>query len=245
MRVKVSTLSRSDDGGMALKEADPPRARRGRPCQIAEPERRERLLEAAETSFLDMGYAAASMDDIAHRAGMSKKTLYRLFQTKESLFAAVVAARRAVLEAMIAGNDCAGDKDPAEVLCCYLGKVARFVLSPRQAALYRLVIAESLRAPELAHAFYREGPCKVRERLEAWLSSQHRAGSLHVPDVERDAGMLCSMAIAELQMRLLVGELRMPEPELIDANVERAVKVFLEGARPADSPRKKAGQDLT
>ncbi len=53
---------------------------------------------------------------------MSKKTLYRLFETKESLFAAMVAARRAVLDAMIAGNECADNAAAEDVLRSYLGK---------------------------------------------------------------------------------------------------------------------------
>jgi AcrR family transcriptional regulator len=172
------------------------------------------------------------MDDIARRAGMSKKTLYRVFDTKESLFAAVIAGRRAVLDAMISGGEFSGDESPEGVLRSYLGKLARFVLAPRQAALYRLVIAESLRTPELAHAFYREGPCKVRAVLEHWLASQDDTGTLRVPDPERDAAMLCSMVISELQMRFLIGELRAPDDALIDATVHRAVDLFLDGARP-------------
>jgi len=210
----------------------PLRARRGRPCQIGVFERRQRLLDAAESLFLELGYTAASMDDIARRAGMSKKTLYRLFDTKKSLFAAMIAARRAVLDTMIAGHPCADDEAADEVLRSFLGKVARFVLAPRQAALYRLVIAESLRTPELAHAFYDEGPCKVRAVLEQWLTLQHRGGVLVVTNAERDAGMLCSMVIAELQMRLLVGELGAPDDALIDATVSRAVDLFLHGTRP-------------
>jgi AcrR family transcriptional regulator len=211
----------------------PLRARRGRPCQIAEPERRQRVLDAAESVFLESGYGCASMDDIARRAGMSKKTLYRVFDRKESLFAAVIAGRRAVLDAMISDQEFATRESPEKVLRSYLGKLARFVLAPRQAALYRLVIAESLRTPELAHTFYREGPCKGRLVLERWLSAQHEQGALHVPDAERDAAMLCSMVISELQMRFLIGEIRAPDDALIDATVNRAVDVFLHGARGA------------
>jgi AcrR family transcriptional regulator len=225
----------------------PLRARRGRPCQIAEPERRERLLDAAESVFLESGYGAASMDDIARRAGMSKKTLYRVFDTKELLFAAVIAGRRAVLDAMMSGDEFSGRESPEKVLRSYLGKLARFVLAPRQAALYRLVIAESLRTPELAHAFYREGPCKGRLVLERWLSAQHELATLHVPDPERDAAMLCSMVVSELQMRFLIGELRAPDDALIDATVNRAVDLFLHGAaratRQREPHKEMAGQE--
>src|SRR5262245_28078149 len=66
---------------------------RGRPLQLSEAERRRRLLDAAERVFLDAGYGDATMDDVARKARMSKKTLYRLFPTKEQLFAAVMASR--------------------------------------------------------------------------------------------------------------------------------------------------------
>jgi AcrR family transcriptional regulator len=219
------TPERPRAGGSGL------RARPGRPCQFSEPERRQLVLDAAESVFLELGYSTASMDDIARRAGMSKRTLYRFFATKEALFAAVIAGRRAILEAMMSGQEFSRRESPDNVLRSYLGKLARFVLAPRQAALYRLVIAESLRIPELAHAFYREGPCKARAVLEHWLTTQNDQGALAVPDPERDAAMLCSMVISELQMRFLVGELRAPDDAMIDAAVNRAVHVFLRGAR--------------
>jgi hypothetical protein len=68
--------------------------------------------------------------------------------------------------------------------------------------------------------------------LEHWLASQDDTGTLRVPDPERDAAMLCSMVISELQMRFLIGELRAPDDALIDATVHRAVDLFLDGARP-------------
>src|SRR5262249_59123089 len=66
---------------------------RGRPRQISEAERRRRVLAAAEQVFLEAGYGDATMDDVATRAAMSKKTLYQIFPTKEQLFAALMPPR--------------------------------------------------------------------------------------------------------------------------------------------------------
>jgi len=216
--------------------------RRGRPCLIAEPERRELLIEAAENIFIELGYSATSMDDIARHAGMSKKTLYRLFETKESLFAAVIAARRASLNATMESHDCPDIKTAGDVLRRYLGAIARFVLAPRQAALYRLVIAESQRAPELAHAFYCAGPNKARTPLSDWLALQNQRGTLHVPDPPNAASMLFSMVIGDLQMRLLIGEIRATDDNAIDHRVECAIELFLRGALPR-TDKKSAGQE--
>jgi AcrR family transcriptional regulator len=204
----------------------------GRPRLIDEAQRRRLLIEAAEKVFVELGYSAASVDDIAKRAGMSKKTLYQLFATKESLFAAVIAARREALKEMIEAECCGDAWSPKVVLCKFLGQVARFVLAHRQSALYRLVIAESQRAPELACAFYREGPSKARLAMTQWLEKQHQDGKLLVPDPDTAASMLFSMVIGEPQMRLLIGDMREPEESEIDERVETAVTLFLNGAVP-------------
>jgi len=209
------------------------RALKGRP-RIEQAERREKLIEAAEQVFVETGYGAANVDDIARRAGMSKKTIYQVFDTKGSLFAAVIAARRAVLASMIDAERCSPTDAPEKVLRHFLSQVARFVLAPRQAALYRLVIAESQRAPELAHAFYREGPSKARSALTQWLALQHERNVLHVPDAPSAAGMLFSMVIGEPQMCLLIGESQEPSDEAIMERVDRAVQIFLDGARRRD-----------
>ena len=193
MRSKTFFLGSNQDGDAETKVAPADscsfRARRGRPCQIAEPERRQLLLDAAESVFVELGYSSASMDDIARRAGMSKKTLYRLFETKEALFAAVIAARRATLEATTESGDCPDVQTAEKVLRRFLGGIARFILAPRQAALYRLVIAESQRAPEIAHAFHREGPSMARAPSN-WLALQNARGTLRVADPVSAASML-------------------------------------------------------
>jgi AcrR family transcriptional regulator len=212
-----------------------PPCARGRPRQIAELERRQKVIDAAEHVFVGMGYGAASVDDIARRAGMSKKTIYQIFETKENLFAAVIAGRRAELAAMIEAEGCDDSRTQEQVLRRFLSAVARFVLAPRQSALYRLVIAESQRAPELAHAFYREGPTKARSALAEWLTLQHQRRNLYVPDAAASASMLISMVISELHMRLLIGEITEPGEAAIDERVGRAVQLFLDGARPRES----------
>jgi TetR/AcrR family transcriptional repressor of mexJK operon len=205
---------------------------RGRPRQLAEDVRRQRLVAAAEQVFVAGGYGAASMDDIARASGMSKKTIYQLFATKQELFAAVIESRRAELAAMIEREASADSVRPEDVLRRFLRQIARFVLAPRQAALYRLAVAESQRAPELANAFHREGSAKVCLALTEWLTIQHERKTLHVPDPTAAARMLVAMAIAELQMRLLLGELSQPDEGEIDLRVDHAVALFLNGARP-------------
>jgi AcrR family transcriptional regulator len=219
-----------------LAEPERRQSARGRPRQLAEAERRERLVSAAEQVFVELGYGAANMDDIARRAGMSKKTIYQVFETKQDLFAAVIDSRRNALAAIIEGEGGSDSRSAEDVLRHFLRQIAQFVLAPRQAALYRLAVAESQRAPEVASAFYREGSTKVCTPLTDWLTLQHERGILQVPDPRAAAKMLFYMAIAELQMRLLMGECSEPDEAAIDQRVDYAVHVFLDGARIPAQP---------
>lgn len=66
--------------------------------------REQQLLDVAEQVFAEQGYSAASMDDIAVRAGVTKPVLYSHFRSKEGLVVACVArARGQLLEDTIVG----------------------------------------------------------------------------------------------------------------------------------------------
>ncbi len=65
----------------------------------AEHSQRERIVETAERRFLPDGFSGVSMDDLARELGMSKKTLYAHFESKEALLHAVLKARIAFVQA--------------------------------------------------------------------------------------------------------------------------------------------------
>jgi AcrR family transcriptional regulator len=121
-----------------------PRWRRRKEARPAE------IIDAALAVFADQGFAAAKLDEIARRAGVSKAALYLYFETKEELFRA--AARRLVapqLEA-IAGDIESLDPPFAEAVPLLLGRAA-IVMSEGQAGrLARMVIGESRNFPDLA-----------------------------------------------------------------------------------------------
>ena len=195
---------------------------------ISNAERRRRIVGAAENVFLAAGYGAASMDEVARRAGMSKKTLYQVFATKDALFTAVIAAR---VDALVSATEESGEpRSSREVMENFLRQVARFALAPRQIALNRLVIAEARRSPELARAFYRAGPTRGKAAFVRWLARQHARGMFVIGDPEEAAGMLVSMVIGQPHMRLLLGDMRPPSRAAIDRRIRQAVDIFLKGA---------------
>jgi len=200
---------------------------RGRPKLISEDERRGRLIQAAEDVFLERGYVLATMDDVSRRAGMSKKTIYQLFSTKQALFAALIAQYTEHLMMPIKTDD--GTRGPRAVLEDFLRALARFVLSPRQVAMHRLVISEAMRTPELAQAFLREAMDSGKCSLVAWFERQHERGALAIEDAEEAASILCGFVISEPQMRLLYGQDDPPTWAMIDRRVDRGLDIFFRG----------------
>jgi TetR/AcrR family transcriptional regulator of autoinduction and epiphytic fitness len=202
---------------------------RGRPREISEDERRRRLIAVAEKVFVEQGYGAASMDEIAQDAGMSKRTLYQLFDTKEALFAAVITDRmRALGEG---AEQAAGARPLKDVVVDYLCEAARFILSPRHVALFRVLIGEAWRAPGMAQAFDNACAGRGKSVLARWLAQEVEAGRLELEDPVQAAGMLFGMVVGEPHHRMLMGEGRPPSKKAIEARVRKAVDIFLQGAQ--------------
>ena len=62
-----------------------------RRARTTPPDRYSKLLDAAAAAFVEHGFQRTQMDDIASRLGVSKGTIYRSVDSKECLFAAVIA----------------------------------------------------------------------------------------------------------------------------------------------------------
>ncbi len=69
----------------------PPRAQSAQPrVRMSGPERREQLIDVARTVFAERGYVAASVEEIADRANVSKPVVYEHFGGKEGLYAEII-----------------------------------------------------------------------------------------------------------------------------------------------------------
>ncbi len=114
------------------------------------------LTAAALELFVERGYAATRLEDVAALAGVSKGTLYLYFENKEALFQAVV--REGLLpalaeaEKLVAGFAGPTDELLREVVCA----IWRLVGSQRIGGLPKLVFAEARNFPEIAAFYHRE-----------------------------------------------------------------------------------------
>jgi AcrR family transcriptional regulator len=115
-------------------------------------ERPKQILDAALAVFAERGLAAARLDDIAKRAGVSKGTIYLYFANKEELFRGVVTATVISLiergEALFEEN-----RDPLLALDVWMTGHWEWIRSSTFPAIHRLVASELRDFPDLA-AFY-------------------------------------------------------------------------------------------
>lgn len=101
-------------------------------------ERREQLLQAAMEAFVEAGYHATAMDDIAERAGVSKPVLYQHFESKHDLYLGLVDEQSDHLVRLI--EDALGSTtENAERVAATVGAFFEFV--DRADAGYRLIFA--------------------------------------------------------------------------------------------------------
>jgi AcrR family transcriptional regulator len=116
-------------------------------------ERPRQLLDAALDVFAEKGIAAAKLEEIASRAGVSKGTIYLYFQSKEDLFKEVV--RQCLVPRIAEGERVAGTGTAPEQLRRYLLHHWSCFDMAGSDGWVRLVISELHKYPELA-AFYRD-----------------------------------------------------------------------------------------
>lgn len=204
----------------------------GRPRRGTEPQRLDALIQAATRVFVKEGYGLASIDKIANAAGISTRTIYERFKNKGDLMAAVIERLLDRDMAVIFEESDLDQLELATALALIGETVTRRFADPDSAALFRIVVTESLRFPELTEKVR----CKTRERFDSaiadYMRRQVQCGALVLEDPERAAGLFVQMVLAEPKECLLF---RSPDAVLefdLRAHVARVVRLFLYGAAP-------------
>lgn len=203
--------------------------KRGRPAAGTEAQRRHEMLLAASEVFLEQGFEAASMEAVAKRAGISKKTIYGFVPTKEKLFEAVMRDHMEHADLPHLPEAVADAAAAEAALADYLTRLAASILVPTAVGLFRVTVAESVRFPEVAHTFYREGGLRHINELGAWLASRAKQGVFALDDPAMAARLLTSFAILEPLRAAAMGVAELPSPEVRAQRAAMAAKIFVNG----------------
>ena len=131
-------------------ETGQPRWRRRKEARPAE------IVAAALQVFAEKGFAAARLDDIAARAGVSKGALYLYFETKQDLFTAVVREAVAPNLDQVADLVAAIDLPFEQVVRIFYARAAILFTTSNLGAVAKMVVGESRNFPELARVWHDE-----------------------------------------------------------------------------------------
>lgn len=140
------------------------------------------IVQAAFDVFAEKGFAAAKLDEIAARAGISKGALYLYFETKEDIFRAVV--REAVVPNIGMLEEALGQTviPFPDLLRMLFTRLADMVETSRLGAVAKLVIGESRNFPELARVWHDEVVSRALAALIKALEKAQVRGEVRLGD---------------------------------------------------------------
>ncbi len=193
------------------------------------------ILDAATEHFLRHGYLGGNIDVLAAEAGVAKRTVYNLFDSKDELFRAAVGRAIATAESFVAEHVevvAQGESGAsfAEAFDAFAVAHARAVLTPRVLATRRMLIGESARFPELAAEYFERVPGRVIAAIAGMLGRLDDEGRLRVPDPQLAAEHFAYLVLGATLDRALfdpaVLERAALEYDFIDAKARAGARAF-------------------
>lgn len=142
------------------------------------------LLDAALELFVEKGYAATRLDDVAARAGVSKGTLYLYFACKDDLFKAVVRQNIVPLIEAFERDTAGSTASSAELLGAFFRRWWTSFGATRLAGIAKLVVGEAGNFPELARFFQQEVVLPNAQLLRSIIERGVRQREFRAIDVD-------------------------------------------------------------
>ena len=140
--------------------------------------RKSAIVAVATRAFLEQGYAATSMSAIADEIGGSKATLWGHFGSKEELFMAVIDEQVALFAADMEGALVTEPFTIGGLRRFCMGYVRTF-MRPQFVSLFRMIMGEGARFPEITYIFSTRGPSKLRGDLVRFLETGFSTDEAH------------------------------------------------------------------
>jgi AcrR family transcriptional regulator len=176
--------------------------------------RPDEILDAALDLFVEKGFDAARMEDVARRAGLSKAGVYLYFDSKDALLKALITREVTPVAQRAEALAAAGTADPEQALRMIATFVVSRLADARVFAVPRLVISISNRFPEIA-AFYR---AEVIDRARLAVTTIIRAGIAKGDFRDIDPDIAVRLLVGPFMFEALWRHVFAGEPGIHDAN---------------------------
>jgi TetR/AcrR family transcriptional regulator of autoinduction and epiphytic fitness len=187
------------------------------------PRKRAAILRAAGDAFRRDGFHAATMDAIAEDAGVSKRTVYNHFPSKDVLFDVVT---EDLWGQLAAGDEAARDRSRTveQRLAVLAREKLGALIDPRVVGLLRAVLGDQARSPELLRAY---GGGRGQLGLSRLLDEEVAAGRLAIEHVDLAAAQFWGLTLGSLFWPLVIGFRTAPDETEREIVIEEAVRTFV------------------
>src|SRR6266480_1420294 len=206
-----------------------PRSPRWRRRKDARP---EEIVAAALDVFVERGFAAATLYDVARRAGVTKGTIYLYFESKEALLKAVV--RETIVPVIAKGEALAQSftGSARELFEKLVREYWRLVGETALAGIPKLMMAEAGNFPELARFYYEEVAVRGHRLMAGVLERGVKAGEFRPVDVTVAAKLAMSPLLHAVVARRAFASC-MPEGFDVGSYLDTHIDLYLHGiAKP-------------
>jgi AcrR family transcriptional regulator len=202
------------------KSAKPP------PASARQSPVRARILEAAFSAFTERGYAETSTLEIATRARASKRELYAEFGSKQDMLVACIKERAERLRLPVDLPELGDRATLQRTLVAFGTQLLREVSDPAVVAVFRLAIAEAVRAGEVARTLNNVAIATSRAALREIMRRAAAAALVAGEPVEM-AEHFFGLLWGGKMLELLLATSERPSAREIAARAEKAASAFL------------------
>ena len=196
------------------------------PVGGSEPSVRGRILAAAFSAFTERGFAETSTLEIATRARASKRELYALFGSKQDMLIACISERAKRLTMPAHLPELHDRETLQQALTAFGAQLLRETSDPTVVAVFRLAIAEAVRAPEVGKMLNEIGIETSRSALRE-LMRRARAARLIDGEVADMSDQFAGLLWGNRMLGQLLGTTERPGPREIARRAEAASEAFL------------------
>jgi len=186
------------------------------------------IVAAALEVFVERGFAATNLADVARRAGVTKGTVYLYFESKEVLFKAVV--RETIVPVIAKGEELARSftGSARELLERLVREYWRLVGETALAGIPKLMLAEAATFPELTRFYYEEVVTRGHRLMAGVIERGIANGEFRPVDVALAAKLAMSPLMHAVVVRRAFASC-MPEGFNIQSYLDTHIDLYLHG----------------
>lgn len=183
-------------------------------------------MEAAKQLFYSRGFEATTTYDIAHRARVSKRTLYEHFETKRDILSALISDTSSRMSEPVEMDQPTDRRQFLDALRRFGRSFLEELCDPEKISMYRLAVMSSGKPGPVAQELLSSGRRRVAEQVARLFGAAAQLGLIDPKAIPSLVPIYFYVLIGQLQIDLLLGLEKKPSAQVVRARVDEAVLVM-------------------